>query len=174
MTGHTGRDWRPVFAVLADDDRRRVYAQVALGAVSSPAGDGEGGQLPARTRRALRALQRVGLVTVTDDGGYVAGPEVFAAALAAGSSARPQGVERFLEDGRIAQYPASPADRRAVLQWVVEQALTPEEVLDERAVTERLRRFHEDPVTLRRYLVDFGLVVRDADGSAYSRTRTAG
>ena len=43
------------------------------------------------------------------------------------------------------------------------------ETLDERELTERLGRFADDPVTLRRYLVDAGLLARTPTGSAYTR-----
>ena len=76
----------------------------------------------------------------------------------------PQLVDRFLVDGRIATYPRRTAVRRALLEHVVAGTLTGEEGLDEPALNERLRAYTDDPATLRRYLVDHGLLVRTPDG----------
>lgn len=44
-----------------------------------------------------------------------------------------------------------------------------DEVIDERTLTKRLATLSDDPVTMRRYLVDAGLLDRAADGSTYRR-----
>jgi hypothetical protein len=79
------------------------------------------------------------------------------------------GVDRFLRLDRIDRYPASAADRRELLAWIVGQAIQPGEDLTERQVNERLLSYTDDVVLLRRYLVDFGLLQRTASGSSYSR-----
>lgn len=76
-------------------------------------------------------------------------------------------LERWLVDGRIAVYPRRASDRRALLEHVVAEAIGADEGLGEPEVTERLRAFADDPVTLRRYLVDHRLLVRSRDGSVY-------
>jgi hypothetical protein len=76
-------------------------------------------------------------------------------------------VDRFLRDGRIAQYPARPDDRAELLRWVVAQVIATDETLGERELNSRLALLVDDFATLRRYVVDAGLLRRDADGRAY-------
>lgn len=70
-------------------------------------------------------------------------------------------------DGRIAVYPRRIADRRALLEHVVSEAIGNDEGLGEPELNERLRAFTDDPATLRRYLVDHRLLVRSPDGGVY-------
>ncbi|WP_227077693.1 DUF2087 domain-containing protein [Clavibacter nebraskensis] len=107
------------------------------------------------------------------DGTASATDDVFRAILAQQpATPRAQGVERFLRDGRIAQWPAGPADLDVLLRHVVTQVLEPDEVLDEKALTERLLRLTDDHALLRRHLVDAGLVLRTRSGSEYARAAT--
>ena len=164
-TGAAGADWRPVIAALANRDARAVWAAlVATGQVDAGLG-------AARARRALELLERVGLVRRVGDS-VEADDAVFRSLLAASASSRPKpsGVERFLRpDGRIDRFPSSADDRMALLRMVAESALGDGEVVGERALTERLAQRSDDPVALRRYLVDAGLVVRTRSGSEYAR-----
>ena len=70
-----------------------------------------------------------------------------------------------MRGGRIQSYPASDTDRLAVLQWVGAQVLAPGERVGERDITERLAPFMDEAVLLRRYLVDYGVVERNTDGT---------
>lgn len=156
--------WRPVFAALANEASRRVYAEIVLGS------DAAGSDLsPSRRRHALESLAKAGLIA-PDGGGWRAG-EIFAEVLA--TAPRPQrrtGVERFLTaEGRIDRYPANLGEREELLRHVVAQALDPGEVLGEAELGERLSRFSEDTAVLRRYLVDAELLERTASGSQYAR-----
>jgi hypothetical protein len=160
-------DPRRLAAVLADPEMRAAYARVVLG---SPLDDALAHLSPARRRKAATALTGSGLVAVAADGTASAPDAVFRAILAQQPATPPaQGVERFLRDGRIAQWPASPADLDALLRHVVAQVLGPDEVLDEKALTERLLRLTDDHALLRRHLVDAGLVLRTRSGSEYAR-----
>lgn len=160
-----GADWRPVVAALANRDARVVWAGlVARGEVDAGLG-------AARTRRALELLERVGLVRRAGDSA-VAVDAVFRTLLAASAATRPKstGVERFLRpDGRIDRFPSSADDRDALLRMIAEAVLGDDEVIREGPLTERLAERSDDPVALRRYLVDAGLVVRTRSGSEYSR-----
>ncbi|MBF4569104.1 DUF2087 domain-containing protein [Plantibacter sp. VKM Ac-2880] len=166
---HDTGDWRPLLAALANDDARSIYAQIVLGA--SPSLE-PSKQATKRTGKALRLLLRAKLV-VEEDGVFEAPADALLRALEAGAPARKTGVDRFLNDGRIVQYPAQPAEREELLRWVAGQTLADGETLDERDMTERLRRFHEDPAGLRRYLVDFALIERTRSGSEYRRATDA-
>jgi hypothetical protein len=148
--------------------RRRARAPVAR--ASTQGRHRARGLLGRRRRKASAALVGSGLVTIAADGITTAPDAVFRAILAQQPATPPaQGVERFLRDGRIAQWPASPGDLDELLRHVVAGALDPDEVLDERALTERLLRLTDDHALLRRHLVDAGLLLRTRSGSEYAR-----
>ncbi|MEV8213433.1 DUF2087 domain-containing protein [Leifsonia sp. NPDC077715] len=160
-----GADWRPVVAALANRDARGVWAALVA------TGGADAGLSASRTRRALELLERVGLVRGVGDS-FEADDAVFRALLAASTANRPKptGVDRFLRpDGRIDRYPSSADDRMALLRMIAESVLAGGEVIGERELTERLAHRSDDPVALRRYLVDAGLVVRTRSGSEYAR-----
>lgn len=155
--------WRPVFAALAHDTTRRLYAEIVLEM------DGAGSRLsPSRRRHALEALQNAGLI-VADAGGWRA-VDSFSAVLAASPVPRRKGIERFLtREGKIDRYPVNLAERTALLRHVAEESFAPDEVLSETEVNERLERFSGDTAALRRYLIDAELLERTASGSQYAR-----
>ncbi|MCL2514863.1 MAG: DUF2087 domain-containing protein [Microbacteriaceae bacterium] len=154
--------WRAVVAALANPDMRTVWARLVLGADIE---DAFAGLSPARARKVAAGLAAAGLV----DAASAPRPGVFAEVLAAAPvPPQPSGPERFLRDGRIDRYPASQAERGELLALVAGRAFRSGEVLDESTVNERLAAFHEDVAVLRRYLVDFGLLVRTRSGSSYA------
>lgn len=148
-------EWRRVVAALANDDRRAVYAEAVLGMP---------GTASARRDKHVRSLQNAGLLTAEG-----APTDVFAHLLSEHPAEAKQGVDRWLRDGRIDHYPAKPSHRRELLDWVAARAIGAGERLDEKHLGERLAEFTTDVATLRRYLVDAGLLTRDAIGSVYER-----
>ena len=66
-----------------------------------------------------------------------------------------------LPDGRLKTIPAQRKKLEAILQHVA-QVFEPGERYSEKQVNEMLGRFHEDTATLRRELVGYGLVKREA------------
>ena len=82
-------------------------------------------------------------------------------------------VRRFLVRGEdtIDRYPRRQEDRRLLLQWNAGRTFDAGDDLSESEVNLRLLRYTEDVAVLRRYLVDFGLLERAADGTAYRRVR---
>lgn len=160
-------DWRQVLAALAGADARRIYAQIVLDAPPAEIGAGLSG---ARRDRAAAVLLAAGLVERADGGRLVASQTVFREVLARQTMGRATGgIGRFLHAGRIERYPANPAERRELLAWIVSQMVQPGEELTERQINERLLQYTDDVPLLRRYLVDFGLLVRTRSGSVYSR-----
>lgn len=150
-------DWRRIFGALANEDTRRAYAQATLGIQSDIP--------PAKYAKALKNLHAAGLVSAAgepDEG-------VFARALAQIASTAPkEGIQRFLDaDGRIDRYPKAYGERVALLRHIGARALKPDEQLSELDLTIRLEEIAEDAVLLRRYLVDYGVVIRRPDGSIY-------
>ncbi|WP_245806948.1 DUF2087 domain-containing protein [Krasilnikoviella flava] len=83
----------------------------------------------------------------------------------------PPDVSRFLHGGRLETMPRRREHRRAVARWLAHAAL-PDllEPVGEREVTRRLGDLADDPVGVRRALVDLGIVRRTRDGAEYWRT----
>jgi hypothetical protein len=156
-------EWRPVIAALANPDGRSVYAEVVLGL------QGAAGLSPKKRDRAVATLRAAGLIRVSGDGSLELATAPLAAMLADAAEPRRKGIDRFIVDGGIETYPARSADRRELLEWVSGEVMGTDEVLTEPELGERLVHFHEDVATLRRYLVDEGLLVRTPSGTSYSR-----
>ncbi len=159
--------WRAVVAALADERARAVYARIVL----QQDADQEFAEMsPGKRRRVLGALEAAGLVTPSPDGGHRAVPDVFARALASAPAAeRPTGIGRFFVGGRLSVYPARDADRRAVLEHIAARILTEGEAVDEAVINERLSTVTDDVASMRRYLVDAGLLARTTAGTRYAR-----
>jgi hypothetical protein len=80
-------------------------------------------------------------------------------------------AERFLVRGRFVRSPRRTSDRGLVLEHLASRVLAPGEEADERTVTERVGAVADDPVRVRRDLVEAGLLGRRQDGSHYWRER---
>lgn len=63
-------------------------------------------------------------------------------------------------DGRIKALPMQQKKLLVILRYLA-QSFAPGERYPEKQVNELLRRFHEDVASLRRYLVDYGLLQRE-------------
>lgn len=160
----SANSWRPLIAALADDRAREVYALMVLG---RPVDAHLSSLSPGKRRRVLDSLQGAGLISAVD-GGWRAESQIFRAALAAApAEAQPTGVARFFTDGRLSTYPSRAADRREVLAHIATRLVNPDEVVTEAEVTERLAEIADDPVSIRRSLVDAGMLSRNLDGSEY-------
>lgn len=163
-SAQSGPHWRRVVAALANRDARTAYGQIVLGE------EVLAGAKEQRRHRAIAILLEAGLVERRGSNAYQASETIFHDLLSQQPKRQPKtGVDRFLRLGRIDRYPASAADRRELLAWIVGEAIQPGEDLTERQVNERLLSYTDDVVLLRRYLVDFGLLERTASGSSYSR-----
>lgn len=161
--------WRRIAATLADPVRRQVYASIILSQQL---------ELPTKKhKKALAALVGAGLV-VADGDRYLVVEDAFDSLLAASPAVTRTGVDRFVRDGRIIQYPVRADDRLELLTWARDRVL-PEtselthDELSERELGIRLAELTPDVAALRRYLVDAGLVARDADGQRYRRAPSA-
>ncbi|MDQ3096926.1 MAG: DUF2087 domain-containing protein [Chloroflexota bacterium] len=65
-------------------------------------------------------------------------------------------------DGRLATMPRRSAHRAQLLAWLAER-FEPERDYGEAEVNRVLEAFHDDFATLRRYLVDHGLLTRERE-----------
>ena len=163
-----------VLGDLADENRLRVLAAVVLGE-SRIARIAERSSLTEEeAARALGHLLTVGIV-MQEDGRLHADIRVFADAARTMSTPRARPdlgdatpeqaavLQNFVGgDGRVASLPARAAKRKLVLEYVTATRLEPKREYSEREVNAVLEEFHDDYVTLRRYLVDEGLLERNA------------
>lgn len=169
--------------LLAEPQRLRVFAALVLGAVSAERVR-EVTELDQRTvSTALRKLSAGGLVEQTAAGDWVPVPEAFrAAARAAAPPAEQHGytderveavVRAFVRDGRLTGVPAQLSRRRVLLEHIV-QSFEPGRDYTEKEVNVVLSAWSAgspvDHVSLRRYLVDEGLLSRGGAGRDYRRS----
>jgi hypothetical protein len=159
--------------LLADDDRRQVFAALTLGATGLDDVVQATGLTAERTGKALARLVDGGLVVAGDEGSLVVLGAAFQRA-ARQALARPSREEHagepddrrkvldvFVRDGRITSLPASRSKRLVVLDWLA-QDFEPGQRYSETRVNAILERRHPDVATLRRYLVDDDLLDRDS------------
>ena len=170
-----GPDASAIVGALADADRRRLFAAIELGATTLHDAAKASGLADHRAAKALARLvdSRV-LVSDADGGLRVDGTALARAARAA--LARPPSdehagqtperrkvLEAFVRDGRIMSMPTAPAKREIVLDWLA-GTFEVGRRYSEAEVNAALDGHAEDHVSLRRALVDAGLLDRD-DGT---------
>jgi hypothetical protein len=159
-----------LFGVIADPDRLKVVSALVLGSWS--VADLEvSTALDRKTIEHAIARLVAGDLVEKDRAGYrLKIEELRAAARAAADERRlreagPAGagevVARFIKGGRLVAMPTVKNKRYAVLDHIV-QSFEPGRRYPERTVNEILRAYSDDYVTIRRYLVDEGLLDRDA------------
>lgn len=73
-----------------------------------------------------------------------------------------------LPDGRLKEIPAQEKKLLPILRHVI-QVFRPGVRYNEKQVNEALARYHEDVASLRRYLVDRQMILRETNGTAYWR-----
>ena len=169
-----------VLGRLADEQRLRVLSAVALGATTVREIAERAGLSEPETARALGQLLRAGIVSQEGSGLQVdLGAFARAAREASPERQRPDLDDATLEQaavlrnfvdaaGRIRELPARAAKRELVLQYVAARFESDREYA-EREVNDVLLELYDDYVTLRRYLVDAGLLTRKA--GVYRRGR---
>lgn len=86
---------------------------------------------------------------------------------------KPEDVRKILKaylnpDGTIKQLPQEGRKMQIILQFIVD-AFPFDTNFTEKEINTILRRFHVDTATLRRNLIDYGLMAREGDGTKYWR-----
>ena len=156
--------WRAVLAALVNPRLRRTLAEIIVESdpeVSAP-----------ERRDARRILMQSGLLTPAQQLDEAGLRSMLRAGRVENGGARAEGVDRWLRaDGRIDHWPKSADDRLELLTWIAERLMGSHDVLAEKPFTQKLFAFTTDPNTLRRALVDAGLIVRNADGTDYRRAQ---
>ena len=69
-------------------------------------------------------------------------------------------IERYVIDDRLTRIPAKHKKRQVILQWLAEK-FKPGVRYPEPQVNETIKEYHPDWASLRRYLVDYGLMQRE-------------
>ena len=70
-------------------------------------------------------------------------------------------IRAFVRDGRLVSIPAKPRKRELLLPYLLDLAFPDDREYEEREVNQRLALLSPDVASLRRYLVDGGLMSRD-------------
>jgi hypothetical protein len=166
-------DAAAIVGMLADDERRRCWAALELGATTSDAVVAATGLSIAQVARALGRLVTSGLVVSGIEGGLHVTDGVFRTAAREALDRPPSGehdgmpdeirkvLSSFVVDGRISQIPTSSGKRRIVLDWLAQQ-FEPGQRYTEPMVNLILGQRHADTAALRRYMVDAGILDREA------------
>lgn len=71
-------------------------------------------------------------------------------------------IRSFIRDGRLVSIPAREKRRLVIYRYLRDQVFTEDRGYEEREVNQRLALFHHDVATIRRGMVDAGLVTRAA------------
>ena len=165
-------DAAKLVGLLADDTRLAVVAALALGATDIDSVAEATGLTGTQVALAARRLGRGGLVR-RDGTGLELRRELFGAAARGAAEATPPPeplssdpaedavLQTFITDGRLTSIPVPRAKRRIVLEHLV-RVFEPGLRYPEREVNALLAVWHPDTAALRRYLVDEGLLSRDA------------
>jgi len=164
---------RELVGLLADDDRRAVFAALVLGATDLADIRRRSGL---EVRPAARALQRLvdpGLVVQGDDGSLHLLGEAFGLAARAEAETRTRSTEHddepaeaarvlraFVRDGRLISIPSVHSKRLIVLDWLA-QRFEPGHRYSEKRVNLILAQVHADTAALRRYMVDDDFLSRE-------------
>jgi hypothetical protein len=80
-------------------------------------------------------------------------------------------LRSFLVDDRLVSIPAQEKKKLVVLRYLLERCFAEDRPYPEKEVNQRLALFHPDVASLRRYLVEYGLMTREA--GVYRRAAAA-
>jgi len=175
------------FKALADENRLKIVGLLARESYSGEQLAAILGVKPATISHHLARLAKAGLVSAKTDGHFKlyelrldaihALAERLLAKDTLPQAAADLDVEAYdrkvvkdftRRDGSLKEIPAAQKKLLAVLRHVV-RAFQPGRVYSEKHVNLKLARFHADTASLRRYLISYKLMERDADGARYWR-----
>ena len=175
------------FKALADENRLKIVGLLARESYSGEQLAAILGVKPATISHHLARLAEAGLVSVQTDGHFklyelrLDAIHLMAERLLAKDTLPQTAADLDVEaydrkvvkdftrrDGSLKEIPAAQKKLLAVLRHVV-RAFQPGRVYSEKHVNLKLARFHADTASLRRYLISYKLMERDADGARYWR-----
>jgi hypothetical protein len=173
-------DAATLVGLLADLDRLRFVAALALGATDIAAVRAAAGLDGRAVAVARHRLEEAGLVIVDADGTLVLVEAAFRRAARQAAARRPVGdvhegvaeadarvLRTFVREGRITSIPMARAKRLVVLDWLA-QRFEPGRRYSEQMVNAIIGQLHADTAAWRRHLVDEGFM--DRDHGEYWRT----
>ena len=156
------------FGVLADHERFKIAAALALGASTLTEVADRTGLSPRDIERGVSRLIGAGLVDESRGTYRLRFEELQRIARAAADERKaaeqtPEGadqvVARFFRGGKLTSIPMTRSKRVAVLDYLA-QEFEPGRLYSEKRVSETLSKYHDDYASLRRYLVDEGFLER--------------
>ena len=168
---------RDLLALLAEPDRLKALAAVALGVETLAEVAERAGLEPRAAARALNRLAAGGLLEGEAGKRYRVRTEALRAAARRSAADRREDagqagsevVGRFLRGGRLVAIPAARSKRLVVLDHLA-GLFEPGRRYPEREVNEILGAVHPDYAMLRRYLVDDGFLARADEAGPGSRS----
>jgi len=157
--------------LLLDEDRLKIMGCLARQPAAGPELARQLKQKPAMVNRHLAKLQAVDLVQVSAQGQYRLNLKQLtaykqrlfltdSAPSPAGQTPEERMLGSFIEGERLKQIPAKRAKLQLVLAWLAEK-FELDVYYPERAVNEIIQQHHPDYASLRRFLVDHGLMKRE-------------
>jgi biotin operon repressor len=169
MMGEKILNGTDILRVLLDEDRLRVLGLLSLAPRSVTELAEAAGLRTGDVRHHLRSLRRAGLVINEstnqnslysfDVDGIQALKREFFAGPTENLSDDEKTLQAFVRDGKLVSIPVKAAKLQIVLGWLVE-LFEPECRYPEAEVNAVINQVHEDHATLRRLLVDYGLMER--------------
>ncbi|GAB2944275.1 MULTISPECIES: DUF2087 domain-containing protein [Streptomyces] len=165
---------RDLIGVLAQTDRRDAFAALALGATTAATVAERARLRPAAAAAALQKLVD-GRIAAYDSDSRTYGliDDTFRLAVQAevriSGRGRGDGAGAYFRKGRITSIPGRAEIRSRVLA-VVADSFEPGVTYSEAKVNAICGQWYDDWVSLRRALVDEGLLHRDESGTQYERT----
>lgn len=169
---------------MASADRLRIIGLLSQGSKRTPPIADKLGMDPSEVNRHLEQLTASGVVSEVDGVYELNEKAIESLARSQFEGKRPSYVPKddqeedvrkvlknFLNaDGTLKQLPPMGNKLLIILNFIVD-AFAFDENYTEKEVNTILRRFHVDTAALRRYLVDYGLMARERDGSRYWRLK---
>jgi DNA-binding transcriptional ArsR family regulator len=142
--------------------RRQLGLLISAGLVAEVSAANDTGTEP-RYRVRSETLDGLGrALAATEQGdGVAAGPGIGPA----GESMPPEDarvLRGFFAEDRLVSIPAHGSKRLVVLRYLRDRCFVEDRPYPEKEVNQRLALFHPDVAALRRYMVDAGLMTRDA------------
>jgi hypothetical protein len=156
---------KKIIGIMADEDKFKIIAAVALGANTLEKIAAMTGYDNQVILKALIKLETAGLAEKKENTGYTFNIE----ALRTANRSLPQNaikksaaasLDRFVKQGKLITYPKAPKDQLLVLNHIIElfEYGCP---YPEKEVNEKIQTIHPDYASMRRYLFDGGFFSRE-------------
>ena len=75
-------------------------------------------------------------------------------------------LETYFKDGVLETFPRKEKRKFIILEEIIQQ-FEAEEIYSEKEINEKLKEIYPDFATIRRYLIDYRLLERNKNGTAY-------